>query len=129
MANKGVCCAAQAAGDLGKPIIVVLHNKDGTVKIGSDGQPEKRCGTCEVRPSCRNPQKLVFAFRFLQSLACGLAGTKSCQPTSAGIAQYNAERTAAASTGQVVYDESGTPIQIVPVVPRTVGRPYQLPPS
>jgi hypothetical protein len=100
MASKGVCCAAQAAGDLGKPLVVTLHKKDGTLAT--------RCGVCEVRPSCSNPQKLVFAFRFLKSVACGLPGASQCKPTAAGIAQYQAERTAAASTPQGAFIETPT---------------------
>jgi hypothetical protein len=117
MASRGVCCAAQAAGDLGKPLIVTVHFKNGTV-----GQ---RCGVCEIRPSCSNPQKLVFAFRFLTGLACGLATTK-CAPTQAGIAQYNATATAAGTTGQQSFAESGTPPTFLPV---SLGSPYQIPQS
>jgi hypothetical protein len=129
MANKGVCCAAQAAGDLGKPLIVIVHHKDGTTS--------QRCGTCEVRPSCTNPQKLVFAFRFIKSLACGLAGAKSCAPTSAGIAQYNAERAKVATTAELTTHgytiAPGTGAVSFPVYTRPAGSPapspYVLPPS
>lgn len=77
---KGLCCLAQQRGDLGKPIVVVLHHKN--------GQTSQRCGVCEVVPSCRNPQKRVFAFRFLKNLVCNLPGKAHCEPTQAGIAEY-----------------------------------------
>jgi hypothetical protein len=114
---KGICCAAQAAGDLGRPLIVNVVHKNGTTT--------QRCGVCEVRPSCSNPQKLVFAFRFLKSIACGLAGATKCTPSSAGIAQYNAERTAAAAAPQTVFSD------VIPIVStgRAGGSPYTLPPS
>jgi hypothetical protein len=86
----------------------------------------KRCGVCEVRPSCRDPQKLVFAFRFLKGIVCGLAGASKCTPSPAGIAQYNTERTSAGV--------SGSAFEIADIPPYTVrtpitARPYQLPPS
>ena len=117
MASKGICCAAQAAGDLGKPLVIVVHRKDGSTY--------QRCGTCEVAPSCRAPQKLVFVFRFLKSAACGLVGATSCGPTAAGIAQYNAERGVARSVGQSVLAE------LPPSFPATgrIGSPYLLPNS
>lgn len=93
MANKGVCCAAQAAGDLGKPLIVNVKHKDGSIT--------QRCGTCEIRPSCSNQAKLVFAFRFIKSLACGLAGATHCAPTAAGQAQYNTERAKVATAAEL----------------------------
>src|SRR5216684_524618 len=88
---KGICCQLQAEGHLGQPIQLTIHKKDGTTT--------QRCGVCEVRPSCSNPQKLVFAFRFLKSAICGIAGVSSCKPTAAGTAQYSAARQAAATTG------------------------------
>ena len=120
MASKGVCCAAQAAGDLGKPLIVSVTTSTGLVK--------QRCGVCEVRPSCSNPQKLVFAFRFLKSVACGLLGTAKCTPTAAGIAQYNATATQAATVAQSAFTESGIPPVFAPYTggPRL---PYAIPQS
>lgn len=79
MASKGLCCAAQAAGDLGKPLLITVHHKDGTTS--------ERCGVCEVVPSCKNQAVPVFAFRFLKGIACGIPGG-SCKPTAAGVAQY-----------------------------------------
>jgi len=124
MASKGVCCAAQAAGDLGKPIVLTLRKKDGTTY--------QRCGTCEVGPSCHNPQKIVFLFRFLPNGACGIAGTTHCQPTAAGIAQYNATRSSAAAAPQARVFYSVGPsgnigFQTGSVVPGET--PYSLPPS
>ena len=115
MASKGICCAAQAAGDLGKPLIITVHRKDGSTY--------QRCGTCEVAPSCRNPQKLVFVFRFLKGVACGIAGAAKCGPTAQGVSQYNQERSSALSTGQRVLLEQP------PLFPATgaVGSPYSLP--
>jgi hypothetical protein len=92
---KGLCCAAQAAGDLGKPLVVTIHRKDGSTY--------ERCGVCEVQPSCRNPGKLVFAFKFLASAACNLPTAVHCAPTAAGTAQYNAQVSAAAQAGQLSY--------------------------
>ena len=124
MANKGICCAAQAKGDLGKPLAVKYVTKTGETKI--------RCGVCEVRPSCSDQSKLVFAFRFLKNMACGIAGAASCAPTSAGVAQYNATRTAAAKAPQVVYDEpSFIPVTAGEYPNLVLGNRgvYQLPPS
>ena len=116
---KGICCAAQAAGDLGKPLVVTIHRKDGTTR--------EACGVCEVVPSCRNPQKLVFAWRFLKGLACGLAGATHCTPTAQGRAQYENERTAAAARGQTpLIDVTGIPTYTLPHMPTV---PYLLPPS
>ena len=99
MASKGLCCAAQAAGDLGKPLLVTIHKKDGT--------NTQRCGVCEVVPSCRNPQTAVFAFRFLKSAVCGLLGSGTCKPSAAGIAQYSQQRTLeAAGTEPTRYSYS-----------------------
>ena len=117
MASKGICCAAQAAGDLGKPLVITIHRKDGSTY--------QRCGTCEVAPSCRNPQKLVFVFRFLANMACGIVGAAKCAPTAQGVAQYNAERTAAAGTGQPALYENGGATRFQPT--GVTGRPYQLP--
>jgi hypothetical protein len=123
MASKGVCCAAQAAGDLGKPLVVTIHKKDGTLS--------QRCGVCEVRPSCSNAQKLVFAFRFLQSAACGLFGGSKCSPTAAGIAQYDSQVRAAATAGQSAFVESplvpGPGATFTPYTPLNSTRPYTLP--
>jgi len=122
MANRGLCCAAQKNGDLGKPLIVTIHKKDGTTQT--------RCGTCEVGPSCRDPQRLVFQFRFLKGMDCNLA-SGSCKPTAAGVAQYNAVRSQAAVSGEVpdIYQypltPGGGPIVFTPRPP--VGAPYQLP--
>jgi len=122
MASKGLCCAAQAQGDLGKPLIVTIHKKDGTTS--------QRCGVCEVAPSCRDPQKVVFQFKFLKGVDCHLAGG-SCQPTAAGIAQYNATRSQASVSGEVpdLYQypalPGAGPIVFTPRPPR--GAPYQLP--
>jgi hypothetical protein len=120
MASRGVCCAAQAAGDLGKPLVVDVHTASGI---------KQRCGVCEVRPSCHNPQKLVFAFRFLKNAACALPGTAHCAPTAAGIAQYNAERTAAARTGQIpLYEHHNGAVTFAPYAhPGIAPSPYQLP--
>lgn len=117
---KGICCAAQAAGDLGRPLVVMVHRKDGTTY--------ERCGTCEVRPACNNPQKRVFAFRFLPSGACGLAASK-CMPTAAGIAQYEREVTASAAAGQGVLSYSATtPPTFIPVPRGAIApAPYRLP--
>lgn len=90
---KGLCCAAQAAGDLGKPLVITVTHKDGTTS--------ERCGVCEVVPSCKHPQKAVFAFRFLAKNICGLLGGKACTPTAAGIAQYTRDRTVAAAGREV----------------------------
>jgi hypothetical protein len=121
--GKGLCCAAQQAGDLGKPLIVTMHKKDGTTF--------QRCGTCEVGPSCQNPQKLVFKFRLLQSADCHLP-SGSCKPTAAGIAQYNRERSIAAVSGEVpdIYAYPVEPGGTITFTPRPpVGKPYQLPAS
>jgi hypothetical protein len=119
---KGLCCAAQAAGDLGKPLIVHTHHKDGSV--GPD-----RCGVCEVGPSCSNPQRVVFKFRFLKPADCHLA-SGSCKPTSAGIAQYNAERGRVSVSGEtpLLYQYPVAPggrIVFTPEAP--AGAPYTLP--
>lgn len=76
---KGLCCAAQSRGDLGKPLVMTIHTKSGA---------HQRCGVCEVVPSCRNQAVKVFAFRFLPNAVCNLAGKASCKPTPAGEAQY-----------------------------------------
>jgi len=118
---KGLCCAAQAAGDLGKPLIVTIHKRDGTTS--------QRCGVCEIAPSCRDPQKLVFRFSFLKGIDCHLAGG-ACAPTAAGIAQYNAERGAAIAAGQVplAYQYPVTPGGAITFAPRPpAGAPYTLP--
>lgn len=94
---KGLCCQIQAQGGLGRPIQLSIRKKDGTTV--------ERCGVCEVGPSCSNPQKTVFRFRFLASRVCGIAGTSSCQPTPAGIAQYNTARTQASTLGSPVEYE------------------------
>ncbi len=110
---KGICCALQAAGRLGDPVVVTMKN-------GS-----KRCGVCEVRPSCRDPQKLVFAFRFLKGLVCKLPGASACAPTAAGVAQYNQVRTQAAVSGASfeIADQPG-----YPALPYPAPHPhYQLP--
>lgn len=97
---KGLCCAAQAAGDLGKPLIVTFHHHDPTTGAIL-GTAYQRCGVCEVGPSCSNPQKTVFKFRLLHNNACGLPSKAKCPVTSAGIAQYASERSAAATRPQV----------------------------
>jgi hypothetical protein len=94
---KGLCCAAAAAGDLGKALVVHMRN--------SCGVTTERCGVCEIGPTCQNPQKLGFRFRLLPSADCGLAGRK-CAVTPAMIAQYNANRTE--PSGHAVFDVSGT---------------------
>jgi hypothetical protein len=122
---KGLCCAAQAAGDLGKPIVIVVHKKDGSTT--------ERCGTCEIVPSCRNQTVKVFAFRFLASADCGLAAAK-CKPSAAGEAQYNLER-ARASSGlereayTPVYSNGTSRITGVRPLRAIPGRPYMLPPE
>lgn len=88
---KGLCCQVQADGRLGFPIEVTIHKKDGSTI--------QRCGVCEVAPSCSDPQKKVFRFRFLKNMVCGIMGGTACGPTPAGIAQYGAQRTAARTTG------------------------------
>jgi len=80
---KGLCCAAQQAGDLGKPLIVNVHRKDGSVV--------QRCGTCEIVPSCRDQAKMVFRFSWIPSAICNLVAAV-CKPTPAGVAQYNTAR-------------------------------------
>lgn len=115
MASKGICCAAQAAGDLGKPLVITVHRKDGTTY--------QRCGTCEIVPSCRTPQKRVFAFRFLASADCGIVAAK-CGPTAAGIAQYNAEVGRARVAGQPSLLEQAPTF---PASGLPLGSPYQLP--
>lgn len=98
---KGLCCAVQAQGGLGKPIQLTIHNKDGSTT--------QRCGVCEVAPSCSNPQKRVFRFRFLKGIVCGLAGAGKCGPTPAGVAQYaNARATAAATGSAIEYEDTQT---------------------
>lgn len=121
---KGLCCAAQAAGDLGKPIIITVHKKDGTTV--------QRCGTCEIVPSCRNQAIKVFAFRFLHSIDCGLFGAAKCKPSAQGEAQYNLER-ARASSG--LEREAYLPVymngRVSAVRPgrAITGAPYTLPPE
>jgi len=88
---KGLCCQVQADGHLGDPIQITVKHKDGTTS--------QRCGVCEVRPSCSNPQKKVFGFRFLKAAICGLASTGGCTPTPAGIAQYSRVRTQVMASG------------------------------
>ena|SRR5216684_1971744 len=112
---KGLCCDLQSRGLLGRQVTLTLKN-------GS-----QRCGVCEVRPSCRDPQKLIFAFRFLPGADCKLPGKSSCIPTAAGVAQYNSQRAADAATGSgvEVVDVAGYPT-------RALQAPYprfQLPPS
>ena len=120
---KGLCCAAQAAGDLGKPLIVTVRRRDGTTF--------QRCGVCEVRPSCSNPQKLVFAFRFLKRLVCGLpGGATKCGPTAQGVAQYQSQIPVAAAGGQFTAfgpDIRETPQFEFPPTMIPGGVPYQLP--
>jgi hypothetical protein len=88
---KGLCCLAQANGDLGKPLRIVVQTKSGT---------SERCGVCEVVQSCSTqtskPPHPVFRFRFLAGGECDLT-TGKCLPTTAGIAQYNTERARAGS--------------------------------
>jgi hypothetical protein len=117
----GLCCAAQAAGDLGKPLIVNVVSK-------STGQTTQRCGVCDIVPSCKNPNKTVFSFRFLKKQDCNLAGGK-CTPTAAGIAQYNTQIPIAAAAGEAFAYT--TPLNILSPVAipaaRRIG--YVLPPS
>lgn len=118
---KGLCCAAQAAGDLGKPLVIDVVTKTGI---------HQRCGVCEVVPSCRNPNKRVFAFRFLKNIACGLAGRASCTPTAAGIAQYTAQIPLAAAGREITEYRLSEPGNIPPFMPRAVpggGARYALP--
>jgi hypothetical protein len=91
---KGLCCQLQADGLLGREVQLTIHKKDGTTV--------DRCGVCEVGPSCSNPQKDVFRFRFIPSAVCNIPGTSACTPTPAGIAQYQAARTAARTTGSPI---------------------------
>ena len=119
---KGLCCAAQAAGDLGKPLIV-------NVVSTLTGLTTQRCGTCDVVPSCRNPNKLVFSFRFLKKQDCNLVGGK-CVPSAAGIAQYNAAIPIAAAAGEpsayLVGPLNALTAQAIPAARRIA---YTLPPS
>lgn len=120
---KGLCCAAQAAGDLGKPLIIQVHRKDGTIT--------QRCGVCEVVPSCKHPQNRVFAFRFLASDVCELTAA-SCAPTAAGVAQYQRERVIAAPGGAretTAYITGGGDGRPITLTPRALTRdtPYLLP--
>lgn len=121
---KGLCCAAQKAGDLGKPLIITVTRKDGT--------HAERCGVCEVRPSCSNQAKPVFAFRFLPAGVCNLAAAK-CGPTPAGIAQYNQERITASPGGAretTAYSPvggNGTPIHFTTRALPGPEYPYALP--
>lgn len=116
---KGLCCAAQTAGDLGKPLIVNIRKKDGTMT--------QRCGVCEVVPSCRNPQKLVFAFRFLASAVCGLAGARKCTPTTAGIAEYRTQIPIAAGGRELLeYNVANGNVFQQRTIPGG-GRPYMIP--
>ena len=116
---KGLCCFAQRQGDLGKPLLITVHKKDGTTS--------QRCGVCEVVPSCRDPQKRVFAFRFLKAMVCGLPGKTACTPSAAGVAQYTAQRPIAATGGErteFVLGPTGT------FTPQNIvggGAPYSLP--
>lgn len=118
---KGICCALQAQGNLGKPIQLTIHKADGTTI--------QRCGVCEVRPSCSNPQKKVFAFRFLKSVVCGIAGSSKCTPTAAGITQYNSARTQAATSGSAleVEDTAGYPTLPIPGLGAPARIQYTLP--
>jgi len=115
---KGLCCRVQADGNLGKNLVIPIHKKDGTIS--------HRCGVCEIRPSCRDPQKRVFAFRFLHSQSCRLAAAK-CVPTQAGIAQY--DRTAAeertSPTNPLEYLNGARPYPLPPGAPPAL--PYTLP--
>ncbi len=119
---KGLCCAAQAAGDLGKPLLVTIHHKDGT--------QSQRCGVCEVVPSCKHPQNRVFAFRFLHANVCGLTAAK-CQPSAAGIAQYTREigvaRAAGEATEYIPSNGAGRPITFTPRAILGTHVPYTLP--
>ena len=116
---KGLCCLAQQNGDLGKPLSVTVTRKDGS--------SFQRCGVCEVRPSCSNPSKLVFAFRFLKGAACGLLGGSKCGPTPQGVQQYNTARSSAPQGPQIVYSD----LPSLPMLnPQPAGRiGYTLPPS
>lgn len=120
---KGLCCQAQKNGDLGKPLQIQMVRK-------CDGKVITRCGVCEVGPSCRDPQKLVFQFRFLKGVDCNLA-TGKCMPTAAGVAQYNNERALAQQSGQVpeyvTYNTANSTYSFVPRPP--AGAPYTLPSS
>jgi hypothetical protein len=112
---KGLCCLAQAKGDLGKAIATT--NKNG----------KEICGVCEVRPSCRDPQKRVFAYRRLDAAACGIAGGTHCKPTAAGIAQYNTNARIGARTGfaePIEYTNGGG---LAPTREEFAGRPYRIP--
>lgn len=118
---KGLCCAAQAAGDLGKPLVVTVALKTGGTTT--------RCGVCEIVPSCKNPQKTVFAFRFLKKQECGLPGT-ACAVTPAGLAQYTAQQGTAAAAGPVgAFTVGGTAgaVTLTPTAGFLGGLPYTLP--
>jgi hypothetical protein len=115
---KGLCCAAAAAGDLGKSLVVSIHKKDGSIS--------RRCGVCEVAPSCRDPQKLVFRFKFLASADCGLAAAGKCTPTAAQIAQYDAARIEAAGHPVLTYNGAGGNV-FAPYTPARVPAGYTLP--
>lgn len=122
---KGLCCEAQAAGDLGKPLVIDVVRKDGT--------HTERCGVCEVVRSCKDQTKKVFAFRFLPAGVCGI-GAKKCLPTAAGIAQYDAAaRQMAAGTERTEYIpiETGTNGRVTGFrgmpIPGAHPTPYRLP--
>ena len=77
------------------------------------GGTTTRCGVCEIVPSCKNPQKTVFAFRFLKKQECGLPGT-ACAVTPAGLAQYTAQQGTAAAAGPVgAFTVGGTAARLL----------------
>ncbi len=120
---KGLCCAAQAAGDLGKPLVLTLTHKTGPLA----GQTYQKCGVCEIAPSCSDQTKMVFRFRFLPGSTCGIAGASSCKPTPTGVAQYNAARLSlAAAPATVEYGVTGLNIFTGRPLPAR-GTTYSLP--
>ena len=120
---KGLCCAAQAAGDLGKPLVLTLTHRTGPLA----GQTYQKCGVCEVAPSCSDQAKLVFRFRFLPGGTCGIAGAGTCKPTPTGVAQYNAARATLATTpASLDYYVTGTNVLTGRPLPAR-GTTYSLP--
>jgi len=114
---KGLCCAAVAAGDLGKSLRVIVHKKYGTTG--------ERCGVCEIVRSCTDPQKRVFRFKFLPIGDCGILG-KTCKISDAMVAQYNASRTEAAGHPVLTYNGTGRNI-FAPWPTERPSLPYTLP--
>lgn len=113
---KGLCCEAQRRGDLGKPLVILIHHRDGSTT--------ERCGTCEVVPSCANPQKRVFRFKFIPSADCNLPGKKKCMPTGAGVSEYEQQIPLAASGRETLFYD---PARIWAAQRIASPAPYRLP--